>query len=81
MSKAVGDLAGPMAFAFFMGTSRLIYGKFGHRLNLDRFMMGSCILCILSYLWISLIPVPFLGLARLCGMRLFCRNSPGQEFQ
>ena len=63
VSKAVGDLAGPMAFAFFMGTSRLIYGKFGHRLNLDRFMMGSCILCILSYLWISLIPVPFLGLA------------------
>ena len=61
VSKAVGDLAGPMAFAFFMGTSRLIYGKFGHRLNLDRFMMGSCILCILSYLWISLIPVPFWG--------------------
>ncbi len=69
VTKAVGDLAGPMAFAFLMGTSRLIYGKFGHRLNLNRFMAGSCLLCIFCYLWIAWIPVPFLGLVgcAVCG--------------
>ncbi len=63
VSKTVGDLAGPMAFAMMMGTSRLIYGKYGDKLNLDRFMKFSCALCILSYLCIAFIPVPIVGLA------------------
>lgn len=69
VSKAVGDLAGPMAFAALMGISRLIYGKYGERLNLDRFMQYSCVLCILSYLCIALVPVPMLGLigCAVCG--------------
>lgn len=69
VTKTVGDLTGPMAFALCMGASRLIYGKYGDRLNLDRFMTGSCILCIISYLWIALVPVPLLGLAgcAVCG--------------
>ena len=46
VNKAVGDLAGPMAFAFLMGMSRLIYGKLGHRLDMNRFMMVSTALCI-----------------------------------
>ena len=29
VSKAVGDLAGPMAFGLLMGTSRAVYGKYG----------------------------------------------------
>lgn len=29
ISKTAGDLAGPMAFAILMGTSRLFYGKYG----------------------------------------------------
>lgn len=29
VSKTVGDLAGPMAFAAMMGVSRLIFGKYG----------------------------------------------------
>ena len=49
VSKTVGDLAGPMAFAALMGTSRLIYGKYGDRLNLNRFMTLSCFLCIAAY--------------------------------
>ncbi len=62
VSKTVGDLAGPMAFALLMGTARLIYGKYGHRLDLDRFMKYSCVLCIASYLCIALVPVPAIGL-------------------
>ena len=33
ISKAAGDLAGPMAFAVLMGISRLFYGKYGDRIN------------------------------------------------
>ena len=69
VSKTVGDLAGPMAFAAMMGLSRLIYGKYGNRMDLDRFMGGSCLLCIASYLCISLIPNPVAGLVgcAVCG--------------
>lgn len=70
ISKAAGDLAGPMLFAILMGTSRLIYGKWGEKPNLDKFMRFSGILCLLSYLVISLSPYPVLGLlgCGLCGL-------------
>lgn len=69
VSKTIGDLAGPMAFAFLMGTSRLIYGKFGEKMNLDRFMKISLVLCIGSYLLISLVPIPAISLigCAICG--------------
>lgn len=70
VSKTVGDLAGPMLFAILMGSARAFYGKFGERIDLDLFMTGSSILCITSYLCISLVPSPvvgFLGCA-LCGL-------------
>lgn len=70
VSKTVGDLAGPLSFAVFMGSSRALYGKFGERINLDKFMAGSSLLCIAAYLCISLVPNPVLGLAgcALCGL-------------
>ena len=45
VTKAVGDLAGPMAFAVLMGLSRAFYGKYGDRINLDKFMALSGVLC------------------------------------
>ena len=70
VSKAVRDLAGPMAFAVLMGCARLFYGKFGDRMNLERFMIGSGILCVLSYLGITLVPSPVVSLAAcgICGL-------------
>ena len=70
VSKTVGDLAGPMAFAVLMGTSRAIYGKYGGRLNLDHFMAGSALLCVASYLCIALAPSPVVGLlgCAVCGL-------------
>lgn len=69
VSKTIGDLAGPMSFALLMGTSRLIYGKFGDKINLDHFMKLSLFLCIGSYLLISLVPIPAINLigCALCG--------------
>lgn len=70
VGKTVGDLADPMAFAVLMGISRAFYGKYGDKIDLDRFMGGSAILCILSYLCISLIPIPAAGLigCAVCGL-------------
>lgn len=69
IQKTVGDLVGPMMFSVLMGLSRLIYGKYGEKFNLDRFMKGSCVLCVASYLCISLVPVPTVGLigCAICG--------------
>ena len=70
VTKTVGDLAGPLAFAFFMGSSRAYYGRRGDRIDLDKFMLGSCLLCIASYLLISLCPNPAVSLigCALCGL-------------
>lgn len=69
VSKAVGDLAGPMAFALLMGLSRLIFGKYGDKLPLQKCMIFSAALCILCYLCISLVPSPVVGLigCAVCG--------------
>ncbi len=70
ISKTAGDLAGPLAFAVLMGTSRLFYGKYGDRIHLERFMVYSSCLCILSYLGIALLPIPQLSLiaCAVCGL-------------
>ena len=70
VTKAIGDLAGPMAFAILMGTARAFYGKYGDRLDLDKFMVSSCLLCMASYLSISLVPSPIVGLlgCAVCGL-------------
>lgn len=69
VSKTVGDLAGPMAFAVLMGLSRLIYGKYGDRLDLNKYIIFSSMLCIGTYLCASLAPHPIFALigCGLCG--------------
>ena len=69
LSKSTGDLAGPCMFAVTMGISRMIYGKYGSKLNLIKFMMGSGCLCLLCYMAASLSNEPMIGLAGciICG--------------
>lgn len=68
--KAVGDLAGPMTFAVLMGTSRAFYGKYGDKINLEKFMKISTCLCVAAFLVIAKAPIPALGLVGcgLCGL-------------
>ena len=70
VSKTIGDLAGPMSFAILMGSARAFYGKFGDRIDLDKFMQASSLLCIVSYLCLSLSPSPLFSLigCSLCGL-------------
>lgn len=70
ISKTMGDLLGPMAFAATMGASRVFYSKYGHKIELERFILLSGVLCGLSYLLISLTSWPAMGLigCSLCGL-------------
>ncbi|MDS0524712.1 MFS transporter [Clostridium sp. SHJSY1] len=62
VSKTLGDLLGPCAFAFFMGLTRLFYSKKGHNIDLKKLIFYSSILCIFSYLLVSLSPIPIISL-------------------
>ena len=62
LSKSVGDLAGPCMFAVMMGISRVIFGKYGDRMDLMKFMTGSGILCVICYLLASVSNHPVAGL-------------------
>ena len=70
ISKALGDLAGPCLFAVFMGASRVFYAKFSDKIDLMSFIIGSSVLCIVSYLTAALSPIAVLALAgcALCGL-------------
>ncbi len=70
VSKTVGDLAGPLMFAVAMGSARLLYGKFGERIDLKKFMWMSGLLCLCSYLIIGFSSIPLLGFlgCALCGL-------------
>lgn len=69
VSKTMGDLLGPCMFAMFMGISRTIYGIFGKRMPLEKFMIISGILCVISYFMTVFFHNPILALSGcgLCG--------------
>lgn len=68
LSKTVGDLAGSMMFALMMGLSRVLYSRYGDRIELDSAMKCSAAACVLSYVCIA-IPSSVLGIVgcALCG--------------
>ena len=70
VSKTVGDLAGPCLFAMFMGISRVLYGKFSEKLDLNKVMLICGTMCVGCYLLAVLSSVPILGLmgCSLCGL-------------
>lgn len=69
VSKSIGDLAGPCAFAILMGIARAFYGKCSERIPLKKFMIGCAILCIGCYTLTMLAEIPLLGLigCAVCG--------------
>lgn len=70
MFAAAGLVGLVMSFAILMGSARAFYGKYGERIDLDRFMLGSSVLCMISYLCISLSPSPVFSLlgCSICGL-------------
>ena len=62
LSKTLGDLMGPCLFAITMGLSRVLYGKYGEKVDLTSFMLGSGALCLVCYLLASMTANPIWGL-------------------
>ncbi|MDR2160125.1 MAG: MFS transporter [Treponema sp.] len=73
VSKTLGDILGPCAFAILMGLARVLFGmqKSGkdERRRLSGILLGAGVLCILSYLITVFSPWPLLSLGgcALCG--------------
>lgn len=69
ISKTLGDLVGPLTFAVLMGLSRVFYGKFGEKMDMDKFMIGSTLLCIAAYLLTAFSPLPVFSVigCAICG--------------
>ena len=70
VSKFIGDLAEPCFFSILMGLARAFYGKYGERINLLKFIMGSAVLCIAAYCLASFSPNPIISLigCGICGL-------------
>lgn len=69
ISKTVGDLVGPCLFAVTMGISRVFFGKYGERIDLRKYMIGSGILCFICYMMASFSSNMIVGLLGciICG--------------
>ena len=69
VSKTMGDLLGPCAFAVCMGLARAIYGKYSEQIPLKKMMVGSAVLCIVCYLVAVFGGHPVIGLigCAVCG--------------
>ena len=72
VSKTVGDLAGPLAFAALMGATRVVHGSKGRRWDLRKVIIFSALLCLASYLTITLVPNPMVNLVgcAICGIAI-----------
>lgn len=69
VSKTIGDLAGPCAFAILMGTARVIYSKVSEKVSIYKYMLACGVLCLISYLLASLSTSPLISLigCAMCG--------------
>jgi MFS family permease len=71
VSKTMGDLLGPCAFALLMGISRGLYGWKGSRLDLRKTLIISSICCAISYLLAVFSPFVLLSLIGCALVGLF----------
>ena len=70
VSKVVGDLAGPCAFALFMASGRVIYGINAKKIDFKKAMLGLSIFSAVCYLGVAITENPVLSLCfcAVCGL-------------
>lgn len=71
VSKTLGDLMGPGAFAVLMGISRTFYGLKGSKLNLSKTLIFSSVCCVASYMLAVFSPIPLFSLIGCALVGLF----------
>lgn len=62
LTKTLGDLTGPCMFAVAQGVSRVIYGKYGEKWDLKKYMVFSGLLCLACYMLTAFSNISVLGL-------------------
>ncbi|MBQ8648953.1 MAG: MFS transporter [Clostridia bacterium] len=69
VSKTVGDIAGPCAFALFMGTGRVVYATVSNKVSFKKAVMIMSALCFLCYVGAAVSGSAIVSLAAcaLCG--------------
>ncbi len=69
ISKTVGDILGPCAFAVFMGLGRVFYGVLSSKISIRKALIFNNVLCAACYLTVGLCNLPALSLVAcaLCG--------------
>lgn len=69
VSKAIGDLAGPCAFAIFMGSGRIWYAKVSHKVSFKKTVIVLSLLCSICYAVVGICKIPAVALVccALCG--------------
>ena len=69
VSKTVGDLLGPCAFAVCMGSGRVLFGLLDGKFNPQKALILNNILCVLCYIGVAVLKQPALSLVAcaLCG--------------
>ncbi|HEX2926765.1 MAG TPA: MFS transporter [Ruminiclostridium sp.] len=70
ISKVIGDLLGPCLFAVLMGTGRIIYGIYGHKIHLRKALAGCAVLCVCCYVVTVFVQIPIVSLlgCAFCGL-------------
>lgn len=70
VSKAVGDIAGPCAFALFMGLGRVIYAKFSKKVSFTKLLVILNIFGFICYMVVAICKIPFVALVfcAVCGV-------------
>lgn len=69
ISKVIGDLAGPCAFAVFMGLGRVLYAAFSEKISFKKTVIAMSTLCAACYYVAAFSKSPILALSAcaLCG--------------
>ena len=70
VSKAVGDIAGPCAFALFMGLGRVIYAKFSKKISFTKLLVILNVFGFICYMVVAICKIPFVALVfcAVCGV-------------
>ena len=69
ISKVIGDLLGPCAFAIFMGTGRIWYAAVSKKLDFSKTLIVLSILCFICYIVVAVCEIPLVALifCAVCG--------------
>ena len=70
VSKAIGDLTGPCAFAILMGAGRIIYAAFSKKVDFKKLLIVLGMLCFVCYVVVAVCKLPVIALVfcALCGL-------------